>query len=87
MIGPTTLKEIRAQLCQRLGVSDEELDVWMRRTIPKPHSSLEPNDGELQSLLQQLEDAATKEEKKPNGPRRKSPRSGLSHRQRTPKAS
>jgi hypothetical protein len=85
MMGPTTLKEIRAQLCQRLGIADEELDAWMHRTAPRRHSSREPSEAELQSLLQQLEDPATKGEKKPSRPGRK--RSGLSDKQRTPKAS
>jgi hypothetical protein len=87
MMGPTTLKEIRAQLCKRLGIADEELDAWMRRTVPQRHSSREPREAELQSLLQQLEDTATKEEKKRGRPGRKSSGSALSGRQRTPKAS
>jgi hypothetical protein len=85
MMGPSTLKEIRAQLCKRLGIADEELDAWMHRTVPRRHSSREPSEAELQSLLQQLEDAATEGEKKPSRRRRKW--SGLSDRQRTPKAS
>jgi hypothetical protein len=85
MMGATTLKEIRAQLCKRLGIADEELDAWMHRTVPQRNSSREPSEADLQSLLQQLEDAATKGEKKPSRPGRKS--SGLSDRQRTPKAS
>ncbi len=85
MTGPTTLKEIRAQLCQRLGIADKELDAWMRRTVPQRNLSRESSEAELQSLLQRLQDAATEGEKKPSRPGRK--RSGLSDRQRTPKAS
>ena len=85
MMGPTTLKEIRAQLCKSLGIADEELDAWMRRTGPQRNSSRKPREADLQSLLQQLESAATDGEKRPSRPAKKS--SGLRDRQRTPKAS
>jgi hypothetical protein len=87
MMGPTTLKEVRAQLWRRFGIRDKDLDAWMRRIATQRKDSGKPSEVELQSLLQQLEDAVAKAEKEPSQPGRKSPRAPRSGRQRTPKAS
>jgi hypothetical protein len=87
MMGPTTLREIRAQLCRRLGIADEDLDEWMHRTARKGENAGEPCDAELKRLLKQLDDAVAKAEKEPSRPRRKGSRARTSDLRQTPKTS
>jgi hypothetical protein len=71
MMGPTTLKEIRAQLCERLDIEDDELDRWMSSRVARQNSSPQASDAKLQSLLQELENAVKKKRQKPRQAGRK----------------
>jgi hypothetical protein len=87
MMGDKSLKEIRADLCEHLGIPDEELNAWMHRTFDQPRPKRKVRaESELQELLRELEAAVATLENKPARAVRKTPKSHAKRRKQTPKA-
>ncbi len=86
MTGQKSLKEIRAALCERLGIADKELNAWMDRSFDLPRSKRNARTKASKSLLQGLGEAAAKPEKQSHSVRR-TRRSATKARKRAPKGS
>ncbi len=86
MTGQKSLKEIRAALCERLGILDKELNAWMDRSFDLPRPKRNARTKASQSPLQDLGEAAAKREKQSH-PVRRTRRTGTKARKRGPKGS